>query len=222
MLRVGLTGNLGSGKSTVASRFAAHGAYVLASDAIGRDLMQPGQSVFDRIVAHFGPGVLAADGTLNRSQLARLAFAEGRAEELNAIVHPAVLAAQAALADEIFARDPHGVLIVESALLFETNHTAPGQAGEGWLTRFDRIILVTAPEAEKIARFLRRQLPHGTATAEQQEALEAEARRRLALQLPDAEKAARCDHILHNDGSLHHLETQVDALWPILRAASLQ
>jgi dephospho-CoA kinase len=213
MLRVGLTGNLGSGKSTAASLFASHGAHILASDAIGRELMQPGQPVFDQIACHFGPSVLLPDGTLDRPALARIAFAEARAEELNAIVHPAVIARQADLTADLFTRDPNAVLIVESALIFESKYTAES-------ARFDRIILVTAPESEKIARFLRRQHSNGVPFPAERQSLEAEARRRLALQIPDEAKARRCDHILTNDGPLSHLEAQADALWPILLAAA--
>ena len=220
MLRVGLTGNLGSGKSTVAALFAARGACTLASDAVGRDLMQPGQAVFDRIILHFGPQVLAPDGTLHRAELARLAFAEGRAEELNEIVHPAVIARQATLAQGIFARDPQAVLIVESALIFETKHAPAAESAGGWRTRFDQILLVTSPEQQKIARFVCRQHPVGAPSPEQRQLLEAEARRRLALQIPDHLKAPCCDHILTNDGSLDHLEAQVDVLWLIFHAAA--
>ena len=97
MLRVGLTGGLGSGKSTAARLFAALGAHVLQSDAIGRELMEPGQAVYAAIAAHFGDGVVLADGRLDRGKLARIAFADGRVEELNAIVHPAVIAREAEL-----------------------------------------------------------------------------------------------------------------------------
>src|SRR5882757_2780114 len=122
MLRVGLTGSLGSGKSTAARLFAQHGAYVLQADEIARDLMQPGEAVYNSIVQHFGPDVVQADGTLNRTELARIAFADGRVEELNAIVHPATIAEQAAITSEIAEDDPVAVVIVESALLFETKH----------------------------------------------------------------------------------------------------
>ena len=122
MLRVGLTGGLGSGKSTAARMFAELGAHVLSADEIGRGLMQPGQTVYAQIVERFGPGVVAADKTLDRAALARIAFAEGRIEELNAIVHPATIASQAAAIDRIAARDPGAVVIVESALIFETKH----------------------------------------------------------------------------------------------------
>jgi dephospho-CoA kinase len=225
MLRVGLTGGLGSGKSTAARLFAAHGAHVLQSDAIGRELMEPGEAVYAAIVEHFGPGVVMADGRLDRSALARIAFADGRVEELNAIVHPAVIARQEELADAIAARDPHAVLIVESALIFETKYAETkheekkrGDVGTsgGWRQRFDRIILVTAPEEAKVARFVARAAPGGGLSAERQTELEAEAYRRLAQQMPDEQKSALCDYVLTNDGALKELEWQVDQLWPIL------
>ncbi len=203
MLRVGLTGGLGSGKSTVAAMLAAHGAHILQADELGRQLMQPGQQVFREIVAHFGPEVLATDGTLNRAVLARMAFAEGRVEELNAIVHPAAIAQQTELAEAIFARDPAAIVVVESALIFETKYGGP----DGWRRRFDKMILVTAPEPLKIARFIAR------SGGGDPEALAAEAHRRLAAQISDAEKAPVCDFIVHNDGTLVELQRQVDDLW---------
>src|ERR1700761_2076094 len=102
MLRVGLTGELGAGKSTVARMLAERGAHVYSSDEMGRALMQPGQPVYDEIVAQFGPDVVRPEGSLDRGALARMAFdpARPRVEELNAIVHPAVLAVQARLLAE--------------------------------------------------------------------------------------------------------------------------
>jgi len=204
MLRVGLTGNLGSGKSTVATLFQKKGAHILASDAIGRDLMQPGEPVFQKIVDHFGRQVLTPTGELNRPTLARIAFAEGRAEELNAIVHPAVITRQAELAEALAQEDPHAILIVESALIFESRHFTGTK-------RFDKILLVTAPEADKIVRFTQRTgLPPE------------EAQRRLALQIPDAIKRPLADYTIENDGSLAHLDAQVDALWPIFQSLATQ
>ena len=216
MLRVGLTGGLGSGKSTVAARFAALGAYVLSADEIGRGLMQPGQTVYAQIAERFGPGVVAADGMLDRAALARIAFAEGRIEELNAIVHPATIASQAAAIDRIAARDPGAVVIVESALIFETKYGGE----DGWHRRFDKLILVRAPEEVKIARFVARASSGRTLNEKARGALEAEARRRLAQQLEDDWKAERCDYVLTNDGSVGELLAQVDALWPLLRDAA--
>jgi len=119
MLRVGLTGGLGSGKSTVAEYLRELGAEVVEADALGRELMEPGQRVYDEIVRGFGPEVVNPDGRLNRARLAGLAFNGGRLKDLNAIVHPAVIEAQRRWMDEVFARDPAAVAVVESALIFE-------------------------------------------------------------------------------------------------------
>lgn len=217
MLRVGLTGSLGSGKSTAAKLFAAHGAQVLQSDAIGRELMEPGQAVYAKIVSHFGEKVVLPDGHLDRPALANLAFAEGRADELNAIVHPAVIARQRELIEEIARRNPTAVVMVESALIIEA---ANGDEAEWLQQRFDRLILVTAPEEVKVARFVRRCIGDAKPTAELIAQFEEEARRRLARQMPDEQKMALCDYVLTNDGALTELEWQVDQLWPILRIAA--
>jgi dephospho-CoA kinase len=204
---------------------------------IGRELMEPGQAVYLGIVAHFGESVLLADGRLDRAALARIAFAEGRVEELNAIVHPAVIAWQAEWGREIFAKDPHAVVMVESALIFETNYSETNYSeasysaarhgggrqsvgGTRWNRRFDRIILVTAPEEVKIARYVARSVANRALSAERRAELEAEAHRRLAQQIPDEQKSALCDYVLTNGGALTELEWQVDQLWPILQSAA--
>ena len=221
MLRVGLTGGLGRGKSTAARLFATLGAQVLQSDAIGRELMEPGQAVYTRIATHFGPDVVLADGRLDRGALARIAFADGRVEELNAIVHPAVIAREAELSEEIRGRDSHAVVMVESALIFETKYGGShGTLGAGWQDRFDRIILVTASEEMKIARFVARSAAGEALSDERHAGLEAEARRRIAQQIPDEQKSALSDYVLTNGGALTELEWQVDLLWPILQAAA--
>lgn len=213
MLRVGLTGGLGSGKSTAAQRFAELGAHVLSSDEIGRELMQPGQPVYKRIVERFGPSVISPDGSLNRPALAQMAFSEGRLDELTAIVHPPTIERQAELASSIASRDPHAVVVVESALIFETKH----DGADGWRRRFDRIVLVTAPEETRIARFVSRMAGGSPINQEQRRALEAEARRRMSNQLDDAWKAAQSDYVLTNEGAVGDLYAQVDALWPELQ-----
>ena len=219
MLRVGLTGSLGSGKSTVASMLRPLGAVVIEADALGRELMEPGHEVFDQIVTQFGPQVLSADGRLNRSRLAEIAFNEGRLQDLNAIVHPAVIDLQRRLMNEAFARNPKAVAVIESALIFEVvrDARARGDKDSGladWRRRIDRIIVVTAPDDLKIARFVARlNLP-----PEKQAAAEADARSRLAHQIPDAEKAAQADYVIDNSGDLASLQQQVNALWPHLAA----
>jgi dephospho-CoA kinase len=194
--------------------FRALGAHVLSSDEMGRELMQPGQPVYAAIVQHFGSGVELPGGGLDRAALARIAFAEGRAEELNAIVHPAVIARQAEIVERIAQQDSAAVVMVESALVFETLH---GGAG-GWSQRFDKVVLVTAPEEVKIARFVERAAKGALLNENQRAALEAEARSRLAQQIPDERKSALSDYVLTNSGPPTELEWQVDQLWPILQA----
>ncbi len=212
MLRVGLTGGLGSGKSAVAVMLAERGAYIIQADELAREMMRPGKAVYAAIVERFGTEVVNAGGDLDRAKLARLAFGGGRVEELNAIVHPAVIARQAEMAEGIAARDPESVLVVESALIFETKYGGDG----GWRGRFDRLVLVQAPGALKIARFVERASKRrGLGEGEIAE-LKQEAQRRLGQQMGDAEKAVLCDYVLTNGGSVAELEAQVDALWPVL------
>ena len=214
MLRVGLTGGLGSGKSTVAAMLAGMGAVVVSADEIGRELMRPGQAVYAAVVEQFGKGVRTPSGELDRAALSRLAFDEGRIEELNAIVHPAVIARQAAMAAEVAERMPDGVFVVESALLFETVH---GGAG-GWRTRFDRVVLVVAPEEMRVERFVARTLPAGEGGERELAAARAEARRRIARQLPDEKTVTLADFVLRNVGSTKELRGEVEAVWERLLA----
>ncbi|MGB8537282.1 MAG: dephospho-CoA kinase [Acidobacteriaceae bacterium] len=191
MLRAGLTGGLGSGKSTVAGMFAELGAAVISADQLGRQLMQCGEPVYTAIVNTFGQGVVRGDGSLDRKKLAELAFQHNRADALNHIVHPAVVAAEEEWMRGVFAKDPAHVAIVESALIFEVEKwgTAPG-----WVQRFDKLILVTVPDEVKIARFVARMGAHDGA--------QEDARARLAMQIPDREKVGRCDYVIDNTGSL--------------------
>jgi dephospho-CoA kinase len=218
VLRVGLTGGLGSGKTTAAKMFAALGAYVFYADEIGRELMQPGEAVYAAIVQKFGPGVVKADGALDRAALAQIAFGDGRIEELNAVVHPATIARQAELIAEVVARDADAVTMVESALIFETKFGGEG----GWHRRFDKIIFVRAPEDEKIARFVERASGGKTLSEDERAASEAEARRRMAKQVETERNAERCDYVLTNDGAVEQLQKQVDAVWPVLKNAARQ
>lgn len=193
---------------------------MLGSDEIGRQLMQPGQLVYEAIVKDFGAGVVCQDGTLDRKALARIAFEEGRVEELNAIVHPAVIARQAELVQEICAKEPHAIVVVESALIFETKYGEKGHESEPWKSRFDCIVLVTASDEVKIERFIQRAAGAEWIAPERRAELRAEARRRLAQQIPDEKKTPLCDFVLENDGPLEDLELQINQLWPVLQLAA--
>lgn len=213
MLRVGLTGSLGSGKSTVAAILRELGAEVIEADELGRALMEPGQAVYEEIVREFGPGVVTADGRLDRPALADLAFRGGRLDDLNAIVHPAVIAAQGDWMRSIFLRNHEAIVVVESALIFEVERDAR-QRGESegilsyWRRRFDCIILVIAAEELKIARFVERRSP-----GKWDEQIAADARSRLAQQIGDEQKASRADYVIENNGSLAELRQRVEAVW---------
>jgi dephospho-CoA kinase len=212
MLRVGLTGGLGSGKTAVAGIFEQLGAAVIAADQLGRQLMQPGEPVYTAIVRAFGLAVVAADGSLDRKALAELAFQHNRASALNHIVHPAVVAAEEEWMRGVFAADPKRVAIVESALIFEVEKwgTAPG-----WVERFDRLILVTVPDEVKIARFVSRIMAKEGTEADESRltTLSRDARARMAAQIPDQEKAPRCNYVIDNTGSLKETRTVVEEIY---------
>ena len=213
MLRVGLTGGLGSGKSTVTGYLRELGAEVIEADELGRALMEPGQPVFDEIVEVFGPEIVTPDGRLDRAKLADLSFRGGRLDELNAIVHPAVIAAQGDWMRQVFARNPKAIAVVESALIFEVERAARLRGeSEGvlayWRRRFDRVIVVAAPDELKVARYVARISPSGW-----DERAAEDARSRLAKQLSDAVKTSRADFVLDNTGDLVELRAQIDAVW---------
>ncbi|HEY1986088.1 MAG TPA: dephospho-CoA kinase [Terracidiphilus sp.] len=221
MLRVGLTGSLGSGKSTVASMLRELGAQVIEADELGRALMEPGQDVYAEIVRTFGPEVVGRDGRLNRPELARLAFQGGRLQELNAIVHPAVIAEQQRWMNEVFARDPAAVAVVESALIFEVERDARARGEQegvlaDWRNRFDHILVLTAPDEMKIDRYASRIAEAGPA----RDAAAEDARTRLGRQMPDKEKAARADFVIENTRDMATLREQVESLWHCLWAES--
>lgn len=221
MLRVGLTGGLGSGKSTVANMLRALGAHVIEADELGRALMEPGQAVFAQIVAAFGPEVVGTDGRLDRPRLAKLAFEGGRLDELNAIIHPAVIAEQQRWMNEVFAHDPAAVAVVESALIFEVERDARARGEkEGvladWRNRFDHIIVLTAPDEVKIARYAGRVAEPGPA----HDAAIRDARTRLARQMSDADKAAGADFVIENTGDVAALRERVESVWEKLQTES--
>lgn len=221
MLRVGLTGGLASGKTTVAALLREFGAELIEADELGRALMEPGEIAYQGVVARFGPGVVQADGRLDRRRLAEIAFGEGRVQELNAIVHPAVIKAQQRWMDGVLARNPQAIAVVESALIFEVVRDALARGErEGvladWRQRMDRVIVVTAPEPLRIARYVARVAATGTDAA----TARADALRRLAHQIPDAEKIVLADEVIENTGDLEKLRQQVTAVWGRLQAAS--
>jgi len=203
VLRVGLTGGVSCGKTTVAQMMAQRGAHVVLADEIARQLMRPGEPIYYEVVRHFGPDIVGIDGGIDRKKLADAAFGAGRIKELNQIVHPAVIAHQDAWTREMATSNPEGIAVVEAALMLEA----------GVAKRFDKLVVVTCTLPQKIERFARR---HNLDLA----AAEREVRRRMAAQLPDEEKVRAADYVIDNSGALSELETKVDALMAELRKQS--
>ncbi len=200
MLRVGLTGGVACGKSTVARMFADLGARITDADSIAHELYRPGQDVYQELVKRFGPEIVKPSGELDRAKLATAAFDGGRVEELNKIVHPAVIRRQEQWMREIVTEDPYAVAIVEAALIFEA----------GAKERFDKIIVVTCKPGQKSVRFAQRT---GITEAEAQ----ADVERRTKAQMPDEEKARRADFVIDNSGPADLTRHQVERIYTELK-----
>jgi dephospho-CoA kinase len=198
MLHVGLTGNIAAGKSTVADLFRRWGATVIDADRLARDAQRPGTPVFNSIVARFGPGVVREDGTLDRAALReRVMSSPSDLAALNAIVHPAVRAAAAALI-EAAGHNGAAIVISDIPLLFETENP----------NRFDAVVLVDAPEPMRRERIMR----HRGLSAADADAM-------IAAQMPAAEKRSRSTYVIENDGDLATLEQRARQVWRRLGAS---
>jgi len=208
-LRVGLTGGLACGKSTVANMFAALGANVIQADPIAHELMCPGQPVYQEVVKRFGREIVQPDGSISRAKLAELAFAGGRVQELNNIVHPAVIQRQEQWMAEITRQHPKNIAIVEAALIFEA----------GVSRRFDKLVVVICNTEQKKARFANRVLsPAEREDPQRLAAAHVEAERRIKAQWPDSEKTAAAHYVIDNSGSLEQTESQVRDVFAKLKA----
>ncbi|MCU0283180.1 MAG: dephospho-CoA kinase [Candidatus Nanopelagicales bacterium] len=195
-LRVGLTGGIGSGKSTVAGMLADRGAVVVDADAIARALVEPGQPALAEIVARFGPGVLRADGTLDRAGLAALVFPDPEAlAALDAIMHPRIAARSA----ELLARAEAAgapVVVYDMPLLVE----------QGLAGGFDVVLVVLAAPDVRLRRLADRGIPAADATE------------RMARQASDEQRRAAADLVIENDGDLAALAEQVQRAWEAIVA----
>ncbi len=202
MLRVAITGGIATGKSTISEMFARRGAHVIQADRVAHELMSPGQPVYEKVVAHFGREILNPDGTINRPRLAQAAFPD-KIQDLNKLVHPAVLDYQDRWMDKIGQQDPNAVCICEAALLFE----AKGEK------RYDKIIVVRTPFDTKVQCYAAKMnIPRGDARME--------VLRRMNAQISEEEKARRADYVIDNNGVLDHTEEQVEKVWLELQEQS--
>lgn len=198
MLLVALTGGIASGKSTVARRLEEHGAVIVDADQVARQVVEPGEPALARIAEEFGPGVIAADGTLDRAALGAIVFSdpEGR-QRLNAITHPAVLDRSRALFAAAGDADPDAIVVYDIPLLVEA----------GRIDEFDLRVVVHAATETRVSRMI-----------ELRGMTREEALHRINSQATDTDRFAIADVVIDADGTLGHTLEQTDALWENLRA----
>ncbi len=197
-MRVGLTGGIGSGKSTVAAMFADLGAVIVDADAIARRIVEPGSPVLARLVEEFGDDILEADGTLRRGELARRAFASERAtRHLNEITHPAIRELAEVEIAEGEGASPAGVVVYEMPLLVET----------GQVSLVDAVIVVDVPENVQVQRAVARGLD------------ESDVEERMQRQASRSDRLAAADIVIDNAGELADTQRQVERAWETVLAS---
>jgi len=195
MLRVGLTGGIGCGKSTVAAMMSELGCHVLNADKMAHALIAPGEPAYEEVRRQFGPNVLAADGSIDRARLAAVVFADAaKLASLNAIVHPRVLRELDRELERLSRIDRHGVAVVEAALLIES----------GYDQRLARLVLVTCTREQQLERLT--SPAFGRAMSREQ------AEKRIAAQMPLQEKRKLAHDEIDCSGSLEYTKRQVRIL----------
>lgn len=190
MLLVGLTGGIGSGKSTVSGMLAERGAEIIDADQIAREVVMPCTPAWCKIREHFGPGVLFADGTIDRQALGNVVFGDpAKLALLNEITHPAIFERIADRLEAAYDRDV--IVVLDAALLIET----------GLARRVDVLVVTHSPKEVQVRRLAAKGMPTTQANA------------RIAAQLTPEERLDRADLVIDNSGSLEDLSLQVDELW---------
>lgn len=197
MLKVGLTGGLASGKTFVGEALAGYGCLLIQADLLGHEVLAPGGEAYHQVVEEFGNGILGAEGAIDRQALAAQVFGSpDRLARLNSLVHPPVLAREERLLAEFARREPHGIAVLEAAILIET----------GTYKRLDRIILVVCEEECQVERAMRRQ-----------GANLADVKARLSRQMPLAEKRKFADFVIDTSGEKEDTLRQTHAVYDALR-----
>ena len=195
--KIGLTGGIGSGKTTAAKRFAALGARVYHADEVSRRALDPCSDCYGKVIAEFGMDVVQDDGEIDRRKLGEIVFAdEGKRHALNGIIHPYVVKELLTSAERDLAKLPDGIAVFEVPLLFETRMDE----------QMDANILVTCEDESRVRRVMERdELPREQVLA------------RMRAQMPEEEKRLRADYVLDNNGTHESLLRQVDELYAALK-----
>jgi dephospho-CoA kinase len=198
----GLTGGVACGKSTVARFFHALGAQIIDADGVGHELIEPGQPAYQEILERFGEGILDSTSAIDRQKLGTLVFRDTQQlRELNAILHPRIIARVDELAVDCHARDLHSVVIVDAALIFES--------GIGGTLR--KVLVAWCRPEQQIERLMAKLgIPRE------------EAERRIRAQMPMEEKRRRADYVIDCSGSLEQSRTQAEQLFPELQRLTAQ
>jgi dephospho-CoA kinase len=198
MLRVGLTGGLASGKSFVGRALANLGCLLIQADGLGHQVLEPGGEAYDAVIREFGPGIVTPDGRIDRPRLAALVFHDSqRLAALNALVHPPVWARERNLLDDYAATHPHGIAVVEAAILVET----------GSYRNYAKLIVAVCSEEQQIERAMSRD----GMTREQ-------VMDRLSRQMPLAEKIKYADYVIDTSGAKENTLVQTRDVYQALLA----
>ena len=200
MLRVGLTGGIATGKTTVVGMLRELGCRVLEADKIGHQMIEPEGAAYDEVVREFGRGILTPEGMVDRRKLGAIVFADPQClARLNAIVHPPILEEQSRQLLAIERADPHAIAVVEAALLIEA----------GFDRKLEFVVVTSCTPEQQLARLTQSGTGRGL-TVEQ-------AKQRIASQMPMEEKRKRADEVIDCSGTIEHTRAQVIALFAKLK-----
>ena len=197
MLKVGLTGGIASGKSTVSGMFRELGAHIIDADVLAKEALEPGRPAYAETIRVFGRRIAGSDGRIDRRALGEIVFGDPeKRRALEAIVHPRVFEEEARIFGELSAREPRGIAVFDAALLIES----------GAHVRMDKVVLVWCREETQVARM-----------AEKWGLTPEEAAVRVRAQMPLDEKKKYADYVIDNDGDLAGTRAQVARIYSELK-----